>query len=121
MKNTHKATLLSALVIPGAGHVYLKKYVSGVILCGISLIAMSILIQQAVIKASAIVEKILTGDIEPNIQVITKLVTASDTDGALISYCTYTIIVCWAIGVIDSYRLGKKQESLSESKGSKTK
>ena len=37
MKKSTKAALLSAFVLPGAGHIFLKKYIPGVALVGASL------------------------------------------------------------------------------------
>ena len=108
MKNSTKAVLLSALVFPGAGHVFLKKYLSGGVLIVFSFIAISYLISKATENALKVVEKIQTGDIPLDIQAITDLISTQSTgttDIQLLDIATTVFIFCWIIGIIDSYRV----------------
>ena len=108
MKKSTKAVLLSAFVFPGFGHFVLKKYKHGIVLAGISFAGIYYLASKAVEKALQIAEKIQSGDIQLNAEVITELVSkqATGTEAQLLDVVTYAIIICWLIGIIGSYRAG---------------
>jgi len=108
VKKSTKAALLSALVFPGAGHLFLKKYTTGVVLAGASFASIYYLTSKTVEKALQIAEKIQSGDVPLDVEAITELVSKQSTgaEAQLLNIATATIIVCWLIGVIDSYRAG---------------
>ncbi len=58
MKMGIKAALLSALVFPGAGQIYLRRYVRGLISMVISLDGLGVLVAQATVGALRELEKI---------------------------------------------------------------
>jgi TM2 domain-containing membrane protein YozV len=113
MKKATKAVLLSAFVFPGAGHIYLKKYISGGVLFGASLLGIYYLISKTVESALQIVEKIQSGEVQPDVTAITQLVTKQSTgaESQLLNIATATIIICWIIGIIDSYRIGRLRDA----------
>lgn len=111
-----KSTMLSALVFPGVGHFYLGKYTTGSILCGISLTASYYIVSIAVNNALEIVEKIQRGEVQPDITTITELVAnhSSATDTQSLNMATMALVICWIIGIIDSYRLGRGENNNGE-------
>lgn len=112
MKKSTKAALLSAFVLPGAGHIYLKKYLPGVALIGASLVAGYYLITKSVEVALQIAGKIQSGEVQLDATAITELVSKqiTGTETQLINIATPTIIICWVIGIIDSYRVGRMRD-----------
>jgi heme/copper-type cytochrome/quinol oxidase subunit 4 len=113
MKKSTKAFLLSAFVFPGAGHLYLKSYILGFALIGVSLVGVYYLITTSVESALEIAEKIQSGEIQLDDATITELVSkqTSGTKSQLINIATLAIIICWVIGVIDSYRVGRIRDN----------
>ena len=113
MKKPTKAALLSALVFPGVGHVFLKRYLSAAVLAGAAFVALYVLVSSAVDRALEIVDKIQRGEIQPDIAVITELVSKQPTgaDAQIINIAMAVLIIAWLIGVVDSYRVGRLQES----------
>ena len=111
MKKSIKAALLSALVFPGAGHIYLKKYKSSVILIGASLFGLYYIISNVVEKSLQIVEKIQSGVVPLNATTVSELLSkqTSGAEAQLLDVATVVIIVCWLVGIIDSYRVGGAQ------------
>lgn len=107
MKNPTKAALLSAFIFPGAGHYFLKKYIQTVILVSITSSAVYYLISKSVEKALQIVEKIENGEVPPDVATITELLSKQSMGADAQSLDTATLIigVCWAIGIVDSYRI----------------
>jgi len=119
VKKTTKAVLLSAFVLPGLGHIYLKKYMTGIVLAGASFVAIYYLVSNVLERAFELSKKIQNGDVPLNITEITKLVSqqSTGTDIQLLNIATVALIIIWLIGIIDSYRVGcvrdKRHELLS--------
>lgn len=112
LKKSTKAALLSALVFPGVGHVYLKKYTAGVSLAGVSFAAIYYLVAKAVETAFEITGKIQSGDVPLDIGAITELVSqqSSGADAQMQNLATTALVICWLIGIVDSYRAGRVRE-----------
>lgn len=114
MKKSTKAALLSALVFPGAGHIYLKRYIPGTVLIGVSCAGIYYLISKAVEQSLQIVDQIQSGALQPDVAAITDLVTqqSSGPQGQLMSIITTIITICWLAGIVDSYRLGRRHDKI---------
>ncbi len=112
MKKSIKAAMLSAFVFPGAGHIYLKFYVSGLLLIGVSSAGIYYLVLNMIEKALQIVEKIQLGHVQADATVINQLLSSQTTgnESQLLSIATTAIAICWIIGIIDSYRIGRAQD-----------
>jgi hypothetical protein len=112
MKKSVKAALLSALVLPGAGHFLLKSYLRGAILLASSLWSVTYIIKITMDRANVITEKILSGQIPFDIDVIREQLTALPEDSQITSLniALYVFIACWVIGVIDAGRIGHLQD-----------
>ena len=119
MSKSTKAALLSALVFPGSGHIYLKRYIPGGVLIAAALAATYHIVSIAVQNALSIVEQIQRGEVSADAISITELATQqSAANGSQsIELATIVLILCWIIGIVDAYRLGQAQdrtEKLSE-------
>ena len=112
MKNSTKAVLFSAFIFPGAGHFFLKKYVQAIILLGISSYAGYYLFSKSIEKALQVVEKIQSGEVSPDVTAITELLSkqAAGNEAQLLDFATYTVTICWLVGIVDSYRVAYLQD-----------
>ena len=119
MNRSMKSALLSAFVFPGIGHVYLKRYISGALLAGTAFITLYFVIAAAVERALQIVDKIQSGEIQPDIAVITELVAKQPigTEAQLTTIATAVLIIAWLVGIVDSYRIGRLQDGRSVADG----
>lgn len=83
----------------------------------VSIACITILLSIAMEKAQQISDKILSGEIPLDLNRITEEVTnhavAGGTQWADIS--TYLLLVCWLIGIVDSYRLGRLKDKADKS------
>lgn len=116
MSKSLKAVLFSAFVFPGSGHLYLRKPVQGSLLVVVSIACITILLSIALEKAQQISDKILSGEIPLDVTRITEEITsvaAGGTQWADIS--TYLLLICWLIGMVDSYRLGRLKDKADNS------
>lgn len=108
MKKSVKAALISTFIFPGVGHLYLKQYLTGTILAGISLAAIAYLLDKTLERAAQISAAIQSGAVRPDIQTITALASEQPggADAQLLNVATIALLVCWLIGIIDAYRAG---------------
>lgn len=120
MKISTKAALLSGLVFPGIGHMYLKQYIHGVILSLGAASAIYFIVSVVVTIALEVSEKIQGGNVPLDMGVITDLVS-QQLSGAERSMNVVMIglVVFWVIGVVDSYRQGRAIEKSEERLGEK--
>ncbi len=112
MSNSLKAALLSGLVFPGIGQVVLKRYRRGVILMIIVLACLFIIVAKAVQQAFSILKQIELAGGTINVDAILNVATQSSTnsDSIVFNSILLLIIVCWILGVVDAYRIGKKRD-----------
>jgi TM2 domain-containing membrane protein YozV len=118
MKASMKAALWSALVFPGTGQMYLKRYVRGLSLMVVALTGLGVLIAQAVTVALRVLDTIQLQGGPLDINAITNRVAASSTaSGEWYSpLIVPMIVVCWIYSVIDAYLLGKKKDGAAVQK-----
>ena len=116
MKVSTKAALLSALVLPGLGHIFLKQYIRGVVLASLALGAAYYLVSMAIDRATKIVEKILVGEVPLTVAAITELVSLQSVNENLhlLNYVSTGFAVCWVFAVVDSWRAGEQITSLKD-------
>jgi hypothetical protein len=104
-----QAALFSALIFPGCGHFWLRRYRTGVVLLAITVTALGFLLNYAMTQAQLIADQILAGDLPLDPVLIAERVSAA-TRGAYSPanrYALAALLVCWIIGIVDSYRLGR--------------
>jgi len=116
MRKSIKAVLLSALVFPGAGHFSVKKPVQGTLLVGITLLCLYWIISTVLEITQSLTAKIESGEIPYDVAQITQLVSQElSGDDQLINISTFAIIICWIVGIVDSYRVGRLQDKYEKS------
>lgn len=112
MKKSLKAALLSGLILPGLGHMYLREYLRGSALLVTSLAALWIMVTRAYQQASLVVDQVLSGDVALEAEAISQAVSNSTTtaDSLIDNISLVVLFACWLVGILDSYRLGAAQE-----------
>ena len=107
MSRSTTAMLLSALVLPGAGQVYLKHVLRGMVLIVVSLVCLGIIGDSMLQQASTVLDKLQSGEAALDAGHIAELV--AQTPGSPGSdIAMWVLIGCWLGGLIDTYWLGKK-------------
>lgn len=112
MSRSTNAVLLSALVLPGAGHLYLKHYPRGIALIVTSLACLGVLVELAVQQASIVLEKLASeGDAVDPGRLADVVAQASNGPGSLVvTVASLVLAGCWVTAIVDAYRLGKGQQ-----------
>ncbi len=111
MNKSTKAALLSALVYPGIGHFFLKKYTVCVLFVTTFSVPLYFIIHEITAKAERIIEQIKNGEIPLDIAAISAALSSSTTgtDAQELNLKMYVLIFIWIIAIIDSYRLGRSK------------
>lgn len=112
MKRSTKAALLSGLVFPGIGHLYLRQRLRGAILVLGALIAFAVIVTVSVNQALRVVDKITSGEVAPDTAAITQLIenSATASDDLAVNIALLVLGACWLAGIVDSWRLGVRSD-----------
>ena len=108
MTRSIKAALLSGLVFPGVGQMILKQYPRGSVLILVTVLALSVIITEAVNQALLIVDRINSGEIPVAAESINELsaMPNSGADDLILSFAGVVVTVVWIFGIVDADRLG---------------
>ncbi len=119
MSKSTTAVLISALVLPGAGHFYLKKPVVGSVLMGITFVCLYFIFSTIFTVSRTLAVSIQGGDIPFDIGKITELASHELSGGndRVIIIATFSLIICWLIAIADAFRIGKLQGKNDAAKG----
>lgn len=119
MKRSTKAALISALVYPGAGHIMLKKPVTGFALIAAASAALWVVFSITISHTTRIVDKITSSELQPDIKSMMDMVTASQTpaEAHRVKIATVIFAIVWLAAAIDAYRMGRRQDPDSQTGG----
>lgn len=112
MKSSLKGALLSGLIFPGLGQIALKRYPRGIALMLVVMSALIVMIVTAVQQAYAVLESIEAAGGTPDSETIRQAAehAAAAPGSALIPAMALLIVICWVVGVIDAYRIGRQKD-----------
>lgn len=110
-RSTH-ALLLSALVLPGAGHLYLKHYRRAAALIAVSVACLWILVAWAAQQALTVLAQLESaGGVPDPGQLAVRVAELSNRTGSrAATIATLLLAGCWLVGIVDAYRLGAQQD-----------
>jgi hypothetical protein len=118
MHKSTKAALISAFIFPGFGHFYLKSKLRGAVFTLISVGCLYLLTTYVMDIANDISNKILSGDIPSDITrlivEISSQLTGSQSNPPNVA--SLLLFICWGIATVDSYILGRKLSSPTNTK-----
>lgn len=111
MSRSTNAVLLSALVLPGAGHLYLKHYWRGAALISISLACLWVFVDRAMQQVSTVIEMLEAEGGALDAGQVSDLVTQTSNSSGSTAVTLATLVLggCWLLGMVDAYRLGRDE------------
>ena len=111
MRQSTKAALLSGLVFPGMGHLYLRQYVRGVLFAGAAGVLLYFIVSVALSTAFDVMGKIQSGNVPLDVESISELVVKQSHESEeSTNTATMVLIALWVMGIADSYRVGRARE-----------
>lgn len=118
LQRSVKAALLSMLVFPGVGHLYLKRYIPGLLLSIGAATATVFILTSAVQTALEVVQMIQDGTVPPEAGSITVLVSQrSHADENSTNIAMIALFALWVIGILDAFRVGRTLEKAEAAAG----
>lgn len=111
MNRSVKAALISALVFPGAGHLYLKRGARACLFLLPTLAAVIVFLDQAMEQASAIAGQILSGAVAPDPVAIAARLEQDGGGSTLATAAAVVMVVCWIGATADAYLLARAADA----------
>jgi hypothetical protein len=116
VKKSTKAALLSGLVFPGLGHLYLKRYGTGLSLVAGAAVIVGLLLVTVCRVVSEVLGRIQDGSAPPDVVAIQGLVSeALGRTGGWMDLATLVLVALWVIGIAGAYRAGVDQDKGEDS------
>jgi hypothetical protein len=118
MKNSWKAALISALVFPGLGEIWLGRYLRGLGFIVATAAASAAVIVKASRQAFDLLNRIEAEGGNVDVYAILRSVTATSatTPDAGMTLAAVAVLFCWGISVLDAYLLGRKKDQARQRK-----
>ncbi len=105
------AALISALVFPGAGHLYLKRAARGMLFLLPTLAAVALFLNQAFEQASEIAGQIMSGAMPADPVAIAARMEQSGGGSSLGTAAATVMVVCWVGAIADSWLLARRADA----------
>ena len=102
--------MLSGLVFPGLGQIFLKHYKRAAVIILTVFGSLALVIVKATQLALAILEKVESEGRFIDMESITEATSQAAVSILTINLGFLLIILCWIIGTVDAYRIGKKKD-----------
>jgi hypothetical protein len=112
MKNSWKAALISAIIFPGLGQIWLKRYLRGLILITATVVFSAAIIMKGAQEVFNLLNRIEAEGGNVDMVAIMRSATAASAAGADtgMTMAAYAVIVCWVVAVVDAFRLGRQKD-----------
>ena len=111
MKKPTKAVLISGLVFPGLGHIYLRSYIVGVALVCLAAWSIYSVADTSIGIALDIAGEIENGGLALDSASIGQLAAQRSQEAEQsTNLAIWVFMASWVIGIVDSYRIGRRQE-----------
>lgn len=106
------AILLSALVFPGAGHLYLKHYSRGIVLIALGLACLGFFANQVLQQASSVLAQLTSEGGVVDAGRLADLVAQTSSGFGSLAATTASLVLagCWVIGIVDACRIARSQQ-----------
>ena len=119
MNNSLKGALLSGLVFPGLGQVVLRHYRRGIAFILTSSIILLVIVVKTVQQAFTVLEKIEAEGGVLSMNTIMNAVTQASAParGLTFKLLFWLLVLCWVMGVVDGYMVGKKKDKEGRTTG----
>jgi len=110
MNTSLKGALLSGLVFPGAGQLWLKRSLRGVAFAGAFSLSLVVIVRNVAGQALAMLERIESEGGAVDLLAIVKSAHASSYGDAVMNCASLVLLTSWLASMIDAYYLGRKQD-----------
>lgn len=118
MRPSTKAALLSGLVFPGIGQMYLKRLGRGIAILVCVLAGIGTIVWVAAAKALAILEQIERQSGRIDMETVSQLALTSSVEvSPYYDLVLVFVVCCWLFSIVDAYRVGRRIERSEKRRG----
>jgi hypothetical protein len=123
ISNSLKGALLSGLVFPGLGQIFLKHHKRGIALILTVSLSMVVIIVKSVQLSLDMLEQIMHKGGVIDMKTISNTATEAlrSSDSLIFKFSFLLMVLCWIVGILDAYITGRKKEIKEQSTGRVTK
>jgi flagellar biosynthesis protein FliQ len=118
MKKSLKGALLSGLLFPGVGELWLKHPVRGIALLAGVAVSLAVIVTKIGQQALAMLEKMEAEGGAVDLVAIVNLAHATSYDDPTVKIASFALVVCWIVSIIDAYYLGSKKDLADQGRDS---
>lgn len=104
-----KAALISALVFPGAGHLYLKRGARACLFLLPTLAAVMVFLNDAMDQATVIADQILSGRMPADPAALAAQLEQQGGGSTLATVAAAVMIVGWVGAIVDAYLVARAE------------
>jgi hypothetical protein len=108
MKTSTKAVLLSVLVFPGAGHLYLKRGWRGIVFLAPAMVAVIYIFQQAWEEANRIADQILAYPTSLDPVALAAQIEQGSGNTFWANVASAVMLLCWVGAAVDVWMLARQ-------------
>jgi TM2 domain-containing membrane protein YozV len=117
MKTAVKAALLSGLVFPGLGQLWLKRPVRGLALLAASCTALAAMVVSIGTRALTILEHAETAEGTVDMLRVVQAAQSATSRDTLMIAAWLVLSLSWAISVVDAFRIGEAMDREKQAEG----
>ncbi|PKH34490.1 hypothetical protein [Shewanella sp. ALD9] len=111
MKKSIYAAMLSGIVCPGSGQIWLGKKLLGWGFISVSMVCILVIMDQIISRAQVIAEQILTGNIGNDLTSIYAAVSNVAIDSSsTMPILTWIFLANWGLSIISAFWFGAQQD-----------
>jgi hypothetical protein len=103
MNRAIAAALLSGLVFPGAGHLYLRRPRRACLFLVPTLLAAVVYVGDMAQRVSSTVDQVMSGAVAPTTAAIAAQLETQGPHSALVTASAVVLVVCWLGSIADSF------------------
>ncbi len=101
------AALLSGLVFPGTGQLYLKRITRGLAFIVPTALCASILFRSLFERVADLLNRIESGSLPLNAQALEFALAQQPDPGFIVSFSSWLMLALWIASIVDAWRLGQ--------------
>jgi TM2 domain-containing membrane protein YozV len=116
MKKAVKAALLSGLIYPGLGQLWLKHPIRGIVLMVAVSASLAAIVTKVAQQALTMLEKMEAEGGTVDLVALLNLAHATSYDDFAMKCASLTLIACWAVSIVDAYVLGREKDRQEKGK-----
>ena len=114
MNRSLAAALMSALIFPGAGQVWLKHRLRGLLFIVPALAAAAYFLRQVMATASVLVDEVMAGRMAPDpLQIAAELERQGGVSTPAMNVAAAVMLVCWVASIVDAWLLARRAPAVN--------